>query len=210
MERRGMPISSWWLQVRFSPTWSDSASWGFRYLGYQQQPPIPGRVKDANGENLPTRADILDGMNVFQRYGLMEYGTVYGHGAYLGPDFTADYLHREAQFLLQRYFHSAPESAQSRVAAELHANTYDAATDTLTWSDARADAHQSLVEHYQQMFFAAHPAAGLQAHSIPNPDEIRKLAGFFAGPPGPPRRTAPDTTTLTPTTGRPSRWPATR
>ncbi|HXR34766.1 MAG TPA: cbb3-type cytochrome c oxidase subunit I [Candidatus Binataceae bacterium] len=181
MERRGMPISSWWLQGAILTYLVGFCILGIlAYLGYQQQPPIPGRVKDANGETLLTRADILDGMNVFQRYGLMEYGTVYGHGAYLGPDFTADYLHREAQFLLQRYFHSAPESAQSRVAAELHANTYDAATDTLTWSDARADAYQSLVEHYQQIFFAAHPAAGLQAHSIPNPDEIRKLAGFFA------------------------------
>jgi len=65
-------------------------------------------VIDASGETLTTRADILDGMNVFQRYGVMEYGTVYGLGAYLGPDFTAEYLHRGAQFLLKRYFHSAP------------------------------------------------------------------------------------------------------
>ena len=36
-----------------------------------------------------TGADVVDGMNVFQRYGIMEYGTIYGHGAYLGPDFTA-------------------------------------------------------------------------------------------------------------------------
>ena len=135
---------------------------------------------DASGETLTTRADILDGMNVFQRYGVMEYGTVYGLGAYLGPDFTAEYLHREAQFLLKRYFHSAPESARSRVAAELHANTYDAAADTLNWSDARADAYKELIEHYQQTFSAGRPAAGLQARAIPDRDAIRKMAGFFA------------------------------
>ena len=42
-------------------------------------------------------------MNVFQRYGLMEYGSVYGHGAYLGPDFTAEYLHKSAEFLIEAY-----------------------------------------------------------------------------------------------------------
>ena len=44
-----------------------------------------------------SRDDILGGMNVFQRYGVMEYGSVYGHGAYLGPDFTAEYLHKSAE-----------------------------------------------------------------------------------------------------------------
>ena len=50
-----------------------------------------------------TRDDIVAGMNVFQRYGLMEYGSVYGHGAYLGPDFTAEYLHKSAESLVSTY-----------------------------------------------------------------------------------------------------------
>jgi nitric oxide reductase subunit B len=96
MERRAMPVSRWWLQGAILTYLVGFTILGIlAYLGYQQQPPIPGRVIDASGETLMTRADILDGMNVFQRYGVMEYGTVYGHGAYLGPDFTADYLHRE-------------------------------------------------------------------------------------------------------------------
>ena len=182
MERRAMPISSWWMQGAILTYLVGFCILGIlAYLGYQEQPPLPGRVVAASGETLMTRADILDGMNVFERYGVMEYGTVYGHGAYLGPDFTADYLHREAQFLLQRYFHTgAPESAQSSVASELHTNTYNAAADTLTWSDARADAHQMLVEHYQRMFSADYPAAGLQARAIPSRDQTRKMAAFFA------------------------------
>ncbi len=27
----------------------------------------------------------------------MEHGTLWGHGAYLGPDYTAEYLHRLAE-----------------------------------------------------------------------------------------------------------------
>src|SRR5947207_3548558 len=84
-------------------------------------------------------------MNVFQRYGLMEYGSVYGHGAYLGPDFTAEYLHITAPSLIRRYqdLPGGRLSAQERVAAELHENRYNGAEDTLQWSVARAGAHRT-------------------------------------------------------------------
>src|SRR5579885_459655 len=182
MPRRPMPISRWWMQGAILTYLLGFCILGIlAYLGYQEQPPIPARTMDASGETLMTRADILDGMNIFERYGVMEYGTIYGHGAYLGPDFTADYLHRAAQFLLQRYFHTGgADSAAARVIAELHSNTYDAATGTLQWSDARADAHRMLLTYYRQMFSAAHPAEGLQAHLIPSTDEIGKMVDFFA------------------------------
>ena len=48
------------------------------------------------GALLFTQDDILDGQQVFLRNGLMEYGSIFGHGAYLGPDYTADYLRRSA------------------------------------------------------------------------------------------------------------------
>jgi nitric oxide reductase subunit B len=57
----------------------------------------------AENKILFTRDDIVGGINVFQRYGLMEYGSVYGHGAYLGPDFTAEYLHNTSEFLIKAY-----------------------------------------------------------------------------------------------------------
>ena len=50
-------------------------------------PPIPGRVVDAAGQTVFTGADIIAGQQVFLKYGLMENGSVWGHGAYLGPDF---------------------------------------------------------------------------------------------------------------------------
>lgn len=182
MQRRAMPISRWWMQGAILTYLVGFCILGIlAYLGYQEQPPIPVRVTDASGETLMTRADILDGMNVFERYGIMEYGTIYGHGAYLGPDFTADYLHRAAQFLLQRYFHTGgADSAAGRVIAELHSNRYDAGTGTLAWSDARADAHRTLLAYYERLFSANHPASGLQARSIPTREEIAKMVDFFA------------------------------
>ena len=66
------------------------------YYTYTDEPPIPQVVKDANGLTLFTRADIMAGQGIFLGNGLMEYGSIFGHGAYLGPDFTTEYLHRAA------------------------------------------------------------------------------------------------------------------
>jgi nitric oxide reductase subunit B len=178
MPRQKMPISSWWLQGAILTYLVGFSILGvLAYLAYQQQPPIPARVVTSNGTTLFTRNDVLEGMNVFQRYGLMEYGTIYGHGAYIGPDFTAQYLHRSALLLAAN---AGGEDSASRVAAELHENGYDPKTDTLHWSDQRGDAHRQLVAFYEQLFSADHPALGLQAHLIRSRTEIDKLTDFFA------------------------------
>jgi nitric oxide reductase subunit B len=62
-------------------------------LTYTDAPLIPERVVGPNGAVLFTAADVTAGQEVFLRYGLMENGTIWGHGAYLGPDFSAQYLH---------------------------------------------------------------------------------------------------------------------
>ncbi|MCJ7785312.1 MAG: nitric-oxide reductase large subunit, partial [Desulfobacterales bacterium] len=60
---------------------------------HQDAPPIPERVVGPSGETIFTRDEIIAGQEVFLKYGLMENGTIWGHGAYLGPDFSAEYLH---------------------------------------------------------------------------------------------------------------------
>jgi nitric oxide reductase subunit B len=150
------------------------------YLVYRDQPPMPGKVV-AGDKTLFTRDDILGGMNVFQRYGLMQYGSVYGHGAYLGPDFTAEYLHNSAEFLIKASA-GAPAgdlSARERVAAELHENSYNAAEHSLLWSATRGEAHRMMVEHYRSVFYAHQTRGGAQAEWITNAEDIRKLTAFF-------------------------------
>jgi nitric oxide reductase subunit B len=60
-------------------------------------PPIPAQVVGSTGQVLFTGEEIKDGPEVFLKYGLMEHGTLWGHGAYLGPDHTAEHLHRLAE-----------------------------------------------------------------------------------------------------------------
>ena len=95
--RRELMVSRAWVQVV-----GVVVLFGFLILGllayrtYVDEPPIPQQVVSASGQVLFTGAEISRGQQVFLGNGLMEYGSVFGHGAYLGPDFTADYLHRSA------------------------------------------------------------------------------------------------------------------
>jgi len=86
-----------------SPNWRKGVIWtivvGMAVLlfisatAYKNAPPIPGGVVDPKGQMIFTGKEILAGQEVFLKYALMENGTVWGHGAYLGPDFSAEYLH---------------------------------------------------------------------------------------------------------------------
>src|SRR5437660_417896 len=130
-QRRPMVISPLWLQGVIL-----TFVFGFAVLGYlalrvyQDHAPIPSRVLSESGQP------------VFLTYGLMEYGSIYGHGAYLGPDFTADYLHRQALEMQQLYGGGA--EATGRVQRELQDNRYDPKTDTLTLTDGQRQAFEIL------------------------------------------------------------------
>jgi nitric oxide reductase large subunit len=139
---------------------------GFAILGYltirvyQDHPPVPGVIVSQSGRTIFTADDIRGGQELFLTYGLMQYGSVYGHGAYLGPDFTADYLHRQAVELQRIYGGDA--SAEERTRRELQANRYDPATDTRRWSEGQAAAFAAW--HLQLALFfvvGAYLAAGL-------------------------------------------------
>src|SRR5262245_16639337 len=58
------------------------------YRTYQSDPPIAERTVDPSGATLYTDDDVSEGQRIFLHHGLMEYGSIFGHGAYLGPDFT--------------------------------------------------------------------------------------------------------------------------
>jgi len=101
---------------------------------YQQAPPVPDRVVTTSGERVIGPGDIHDGQNVWQSMGGMEVGSVWGHGSYVAPDWTADWLHREAMFILDKWSGSPNGYAsltparqaelQSRLQQLLRTNTY--------------------------------------------------------------------------------------
>ncbi len=69
----------------------------------KEVPPIPKTVKSESGEVLYTYDDVVAGKGFFQQFDLMDWGTMLGMGAYMGPDFTTDFLHYRAEFLYDFY-----------------------------------------------------------------------------------------------------------
>ena len=149
---------------------------------YRSAPPIPQAViVDGTGQSLFTADDIHDGQNVWQSMGGQEVGSVWGHGAYVAPDWTADWLHREAVALLDifsqrehntNYDSLTPEQQaplRERLKTELRANTYNAATGNLTISPDRAAAVATVSAHYASLFGDDPKSLALrEAYAIPN------------------------------------------
>ncbi len=166
---------------------------------FHEAPPVPSAVVMVDGADsaeLFTRADIHRGRDVWRRLGGMELGSVWGHGAYLAPDWTADLLHREAMAMLDGdgAFDglSEPERAAriAGFAARIRVNTYDPATGRIVVSPERAAALDAVTAHYTALFGGTGDGpdarALREAYAIPNaplgpaPDEdIRALVSWW-------------------------------
>src|SRR3954447_3807028 len=121
------------------------------------QPPVPQRVVNPQDRIVYTGRDIQKGQQVFLHNGLMEYGSAFGHGAYLGPDFTADYLRRASDFVKRVHGGADSDSAGRKTIEDLRTNRYNEKTKTLTLTPAQADAFRRLVPHYSRFFSARRP-----------------------------------------------------
>ncbi|MCP4005031.1 MAG: nitric-oxide reductase large subunit [bacterium] len=164
---------------------------------YRQAPPIPDRVVTEWGRVLMTRDDILTGQQVWQSIGGQQVGSIWGHGAYQAPDWSADWLHREATKLLQiwsarDHFIALSElSAQDRAAlearlrSEMRSNTYDTETGSVVVSEDRAAAMADTGLHYSSLF-GGDPALrdlrddyAMLETSVVDSEKLRQLNAFF-------------------------------
>src|SRR4051794_32592937 len=150
------------------------------YSNYMQHPPVPKQVVGPGGQTLFTGKDISRGQQVFLHNGLMEYGSAFGHGAYLGPDYTADYLRRESNLVIDANGGTRSDGAARRTIAELRTNRYDKSSGTLTFSRTQAQAFKRLAPSYTRFFPPPDPRHGLRPGAITDPAQLRQLTAFFA------------------------------
>lgn len=159
---------------------------------YENAPPIPAQVVDPTEAVVFTGADIAGGQQIFLKYGLMDNGTIWGHGAYLGPDFSAQYLHNWALDLAEQtaraqfnrgYGALAPAekaAVDGAVALSLKQNRYDPARGTLALSATDAQSFTRQVGVWTKYFAEPADNGGLRARLITDPTELRQLTAFFA------------------------------
>ncbi len=179
--KRDLLVSRGWVQAAVVVF-----LFGFFVLGilawetYTGEPPIPARTVTPDGRVLFSRQDVIEGQSIFLRNGLMEYGSVFGHGAYLGPDYTADYLHRASLSVLNQYGGAGSSSAQLATVRDFKTNRYNPSTGVLTYSAAQAIAFDEVRSYYTQFFGDPTTQFGLRPGAIRDPEEIRKLTAFFS------------------------------
>jgi nitric oxide reductase subunit B len=164
---------------------------------YREAPPIPDKVVLADGTVLFTGQDIKDGQNVWQSMGGHEMGTVWGHGAYQAPDWSADWLHKEALFILNKMALRTTEKTYNEqtdenkaalkvtLQRELRKNTYNKESKTITISADRSEAIVDNGKFYGGLFTNDPSLLKLrEAYSIPenalkSPERVKMLNAFF-------------------------------
>ncbi len=168
--RRPFLISKGWIQVVVLVILAGFFVLGLlAYRTYQAKPPIPQRTVDEQGRVLFTAGDVQKGQQVFLHNGLMEYGSAFGHGAYLGPDFTADYLRRSSIIVTRAYGGPASDSAAQRTIEDFRANRYDEAQRDAHAEPAARSGVRTLVGYYSRFFSDPDTDHGLRPNAITDP-----------------------------------------
>ncbi|CAM1373905.1 nitric-oxide reductase large subunit [Tenacibaculum xiamenense] len=159
---------------------------------YQKQPPIPQQVKiKENNQVLFSKKDIQDGQNVWESIGGMEVGSIWGHGSYVAPDWTADWIHKEAIILLNKWAQKdfsldyeglneeQKAALKARLIKEVKTNSFDESNEILWISEIRKEAIQANSEYYSKIFSEGHEKYAIQKGALTDPIKLKKLNAFL-------------------------------
>ncbi|ADU46853.1 nitric-oxide reductase large subunit [Intrasporangium calvum] len=150
------------------------------YRTYTASMPQPDKVVSQSGETVFTTEDITAGQVIFQARGLMQYGSIMGHGGYLGPDFTAEYLRHATEFTEHQIRDSGAQDPRTLNVEEWRTNRYDETTGVLTFTDNQVSAFQDAKAYYTGFFGENSTKYGLKPRLITDPQQIHQLTAFFA------------------------------
>lgn len=163
---------------------------------YRQAPPIPERVIDSQGRYLFDKASILQGQIAWQSIGGMQVGSIWGHGAYQAPDWTADWLHRELTAWLElaaRDTFKRPYAAlndvqkatlQQQLQAEYRQSRLDGSQE-LYLSSRRSQAISRTAAYYDALFSdvpalrEAREHFAMKENTLPSAEARRQMGQFF-------------------------------
>ncbi|WP_274571385.1 nitric-oxide reductase large subunit [Neisseria leonii] len=170
------------------------------YLGvevYRQAPPVPQQYVSTAGETLMTRDQILAGQEAWQATGGMELGSMFGHGAFQAPDWTADWLHRELTAWLEtaaqtrhgKAFADLDTASQAALKAEM-ADEYRKGSQmnengTVVLSDTRIRAIKAVAPYYTALYgddpamIPTREAFAMKNGTLPGAEHRQRLTDFF-------------------------------
>ncbi|WP_238008562.1 cbb3-type cytochrome c oxidase subunit I [Dactylosporangium sp. AC04546] len=177
-------------ELRLSKGWVQGVAlvmvFGFFVMGvlalrtYTDSMPLPKRVTGPGGEVVYTGADVTAGQQIFLRRGLQQYGSVMGHGAYLGPDYTAEYLRISADHIRAELAASGQQEPAEAAKRMLRENRYDEASGELVFTAEQVAAFRDAIRYFAGFFATDSTKYGLLPEVITDPQEIHQLTAFFS------------------------------
>ena len=180
-----------WIALGLVLTVSFAVLGGVGIKVLRSAPPIPSQVVTPDGRVVFEGTDIQDGQGAWQSIGGQEVGTIWGHGSYVAPDWTADWLHRESMFILNRWAAQLGAANYAALGAEQQAalgarlkllmrtNTYDAATGRITLDPIRAAAFDDLDRYFSGVFRDGRTEYAIPRGALSDPVKLRKMSTFF-------------------------------
>ncbi|MFZ6009204.1 MAG: nitric-oxide reductase, partial [Bacteroidota bacterium] len=177
---------NWWLPLLIIFVISFSGVLMMGLHTYTEAPPVPDFVAP-DGKTVIDQRGIQNGQVLFQKYALMEYGSMFGDGAYRGPDYSAEALHYTALFMIDFYLRDSGSASEvtrlgtaEKVKKEIKTNTYQESTHSVTLTDGQVYAVNELVNYYLRVFTdSTHHQAFSPTGYVSDPTEIRDLTAFF-------------------------------
>lgn len=147
---------------------------------YTDSMPLPDRVVGADGQTVYTGDDVTAGQQIFLRRGLQEYGSIVGHGGYLGPDYTAEYLRLSAEDIKDQLTEAGVQDPAEATSAMLRENRYDEDTGELVFTPEQVAAFDAVQQYYADYFGEDSTKYGLIPRVITDEQEIHELTAFFS------------------------------
>ena len=181
VERSELNLSKGWIQGI-----ALVMIFGFFVMGmlaartYTDSMPLPDRVVGQDGQTVYTGADVTAGQQLFLRRGLQEYGSIVGHGGYLGPDYTAEYLRLSAEDIKDQLTEAGVQDPAEATSAMLRENRYDEDTGELVFTPEQVAAFDAVEQHYADYFGEDSTKYGLIPKMITDDQEIHELTAFFS------------------------------
>lgn len=164
---------------------------------YREAPPIPDKFMSTDGNVIATEESVLDGQTAWQSVGGMQLGSIWGHGAYQAPDWTADWLHREllawldirAQEVFGKSYDELDGVQQNQLEYELkeeyRTNTYDKSSNTVILSERRIQAIEQTGEYYSKLFSddpelrPTRVSYAMKENTLPSAERRAQMNDFF-------------------------------
>ncbi len=162
---------------------------------YKKAPPLYESINSSSQGVIYTKDDILDGQEVWQSIGGQQIGSIWGHGAYQAPDWTADWLHRElvnyqtiySQNKLGKGFNDLSKQEKMLVKASMLEDYRESKVenDKVLISDIRYQAYLKTKQYYLSLFSNSpelretRKAYAIHEEVLPSAERREKMMAFF-------------------------------